>query len=45
MLATTDIAEAPVAWNIRYAHAPCTAVSVDGTQMSDARLLRLAGTD
>jgi hypothetical protein len=41
MLATTDIMMEPVALNMRYALGPCVAVSLGGTQMSDARLLRL----
>jgi hypothetical protein len=45
MLATTDIVVEPVALNMRYALAPFVAVSVGGTQMSDERLLRQAGTD
>jgi len=45
VLATTDIVVEPVALNMRYALAPCVAVSVGGTQMSYARLLRLAGTN
>jgi len=44
MLATTDIVVKPVALNMRYALAPCVAVSFGGTQMSDARLLGQAGT-
>jgi hypothetical protein len=35
MLATTDIVVEPVALNMTYALAPCVAISVGGTQMSD----------
>jgi hypothetical protein len=45
MLATTDNMMERVALNMKYALAPCVAVSVGRTQMSDAPLLRLAGTD
>lgn len=39
-----DIVMEHVALNMRYALAPCIAVSVSGTQMLDARLLRLVFT-
>jgi len=45
MLAAKGLLVEPVDLNMRYARGPFIAVSVGGTQMSNARLLRLAGTD